>query len=794
MLLPLPIKSLYLLSINYHMKKGLKVTLIILAVIFVLLLLASLLVSPIAKWYIEKHDKELIGREVTMEKLNVRLLPGSLSVENLVLYEANEVDTFVSVERFEADMQVWGILRKSIIVDSIAVVAPDATVLRRNNGLNFDDILAFFASKPQEETADTTSSDWAIILRNIGLHQGQVRYADDILDIDWTMHHIELNIPEIDLSGSGTKAQLYLDFARGGSLALAADYNRSTLDYELECRITDYPLGVLMPFMKDVVNVGDVKGKLALDLHACGDVKNIMASDLDGSIQIDSTTVYDINNRQLLALNCFRTDIEHINIAHDYNIKLRELFIDGLSAQYEIYSNGGNNFETVFASQPDTIASEVIAESEVEIVENTADTTSRVPQLNLAITNLQLNNGNFVFTDNTLPEPFSMRLSKMHFKSPNFTTHGHNNIELFSVIQETGAMRIKWEGDIALREHDLSIYLNNFDLENISPYSLDFLGYPITDGKMSFKGQNIISNGMLKGANDLSLYNPTVDKKRSDIDAEYGAVPLKLAIVVLTDREGKAELNLPVSGDLNSPHFSYGKIILQAIVNLIVKIAAAPIDLIANSLGIDSGKINEIKFDAWQRQFSPEQYDKIETLSTIVKEKPELAIELIHEVNYKEGIQAIVEDDMRCAYYLSQNPDRAELLNMVDIDTYRKIPLKGDAITKFANRQLADRGLSTDGSLNDKMHRLYGEKALDKLLQNVEMRDRSTMMHWQQMLGMPDGSLQIKSPTRDEIKQHSGKTRYKVGIVIREENVTTDADEEAVVPNETDTIQLSVDE
>ena len=43
------------------MKKGLKISLIVLGSILALLLAAVLLVSPIAKWYIEKHDKELIG-------------------------------------------------------------------------------------------------------------------------------------------------------------------------------------------------------------------------------------------------------------------------------------------------------------------------------------------------------------------------------------------------------------------------------------------------------------------------------------------------------------------------------------------------------------------------------------------------------------------------------------------------------------------------------------------------------------------------------------------------------------
>lgn len=774
------------------MKKSKKVAIIILLVIFVLLLLASLLVSPIAKWYIEKHDKELIGREVTIEKLDVRLLLGSLKVKNFVLYESNAVDTFVSIEQIDADMQMWGILRKDIIVDTIGITAPRATIMRNEKGLNFDDILTFFATKPQEDAKDTTNttnadSGWGIILRDIGLHQGKIRYADDIIDIDWTMQNIELNIPEIDLSGSGTDAQLYLDFARGGNLALQASYNRSTMDYDLNCQIADYPLGVLMPFMKDVINVGDVQGRMAVNLHAKGVIEDIMASDLDGYIQIDSTMVHDIDNNLLLSLNRFKTDIEHINIAHDYNIKLRELSIDGLSAQYEIYKDGSNNFATLFAKS-DTTTQQPTAQPVAE-ADTTIATTDSVgtPRLNLAITNVELSNGNFTFTDNTLPEPFSLRLSKMRFKSPNFTTQGHNSIELFSVLQETGAFRIKWEGDIARQDHDLSIFLNNFDLENISPYSLSFFGYPISDGKLSFKGQNIISSGKLKGANDLSLYNPTVDKKRTDIDAQFGAVPLKLAIVVLTDREGKAELDLPVSGDINSPHFSYGKIIIQAIINVIVKIAAAPFDLIASSLGIDSNEIGEIEFNASQRQFTPEQYDKIEKLSTVIKEKPELSIKLIHEVNYKKGIQAIVEDEMRCAYYLSQHPEKTNALNMVDVDTYQKISLQDNAIAQFANKQLEARGLSTEGTLNDKMHRLYGEGAMDKLLKNIELRNRSTIMHWQSMLGMPQGSLQIESPSRSDIQQHDGKTRYKVEIITSDE-FPTDSITVGTTPIPTDTI------
>ena len=224
------------------MKKRTKIILSVVVVLALLLLIVSLIISPIAHWYIEKHCKELVGRRITIENVNVKLLLGKLNVDNFVLYEANDVDTFVSIEHLDADMRVWGILRKNIEVDSINVVAPRATILREGNGLNFDDMLTFFASKSSETPADTTPSDWGIVLRDIGLENGEIRYADDILHIDWTMNHIKLNIPELDLSGSGTDAQLYLDFARGGSLDLKAMYDQRSMDYDMNCTISIQPI------------------------------------------------------------------------------------------------------------------------------------------------------------------------------------------------------------------------------------------------------------------------------------------------------------------------------------------------------------------------------------------------------------------------------------------------------------------------------------------------------------------------------------------------------------------------
>ena len=48
------------------------------------------------------------------------------------------------------------------------------------------------------------------------------------------------------------------------------------------------------------------------------------------------------------------------------------------------------------------------------------------------------------------------------------------------------------------------------------------------------------------------------------------------------------------------------------------------------------------------------------------------------------------------------------------------------------------------------------------------------MMQWNKVLNMPEGSLQITTPSIDEIKRHKGKTRYNVEITAKGDEVETE--------------------
>ena len=65
------------------MKKAYKIALIVTAVLIVLVLALAVAVSPVTKNYVEKHDRELLGRSIRMERLRINIFTGRLRVEGL---------------------------------------------------------------------------------------------------------------------------------------------------------------------------------------------------------------------------------------------------------------------------------------------------------------------------------------------------------------------------------------------------------------------------------------------------------------------------------------------------------------------------------------------------------------------------------------------------------------------------------------------------------------------------------------------------------------------------------------
>jgi len=107
------------------------------------------------------------------------------------------------------------------------------------------------------------------------------------------------------------------------------------------------------------------------------------------------------------------------------------------------------------------------------------------------------------------------------------------------------------------------------------------------------------------------------------------SLPVKLAVGLLKDRDGKIDIDLPIRGDLNDPDFRYGKMVVQTLMNLLKKVAASPFKVVGGLLGGKSEHdLQHVTFEAGASEITPPEAEKLTGLAKALQERPALRLEV----------------------------------------------------------------------------------------------------------------------------------------------------------------------
>ena len=305
-----------------HLKKPVKILLIIAGSLFGLFLLIAILVSPIAHHYLEKHSKELCNRVVTMDKLCINLFNGSVTIQGFKALEENDEDVMLTFDKLKVNMSLAYLLGKTVKITEITLINPDVTVLQNGNRFNFSDIIDFYKT---DKPKDTVPSEWTVDLRNITLEGGDVLYRDLAVGSRFKLNELALAIPRIYFSNKNTDIGLDLKFDDGGDLNVKLLYAIENNAYNLAVKLNQFSVTAAAPYIKQFLNVGDVGGRLTTDLNIVGDLDHILDIVADGNVIFDSGSFsygklknldVDIENVKVLTLKALplkNIDCDHVD-------------------------------------------------------------------------------------------------------------------------------------------------------------------------------------------------------------------------------------------------------------------------------------------------------------------------------------------------------------------------------------------------------------------------------------------------------------------------------------------------
>ena len=192
---------------------------------------------------------------------------------------------------------------------------------------------------------------------------------------------------------------------------------------------------------------------------------------------------------------------------------------------------------------------------------------------------------------------------------------------------------------------DVRISLQSMDLVPADPYSRKYLGYRLKKGELSAQLAYQVAEGKLKSNNRLTLDQLTLGQKVESADATR--LPVRLAIALLKDRDGRITLDLPVSGSLDDPQFNLGTVIYHAIETALTKIVTSPFSALGALFG---GKGEELSFQEFQpgsTNLLPAALTKLDALAKALYERPELQLQIQGSADPVTDLDALRREKMR---------------------------------------------------------------------------------------------------------------------------------------------------
>ena len=383
------------------------------------------------------------------------------------------------------------------------------------------------------------------------------------------------------------------------------------------------------------------------------DKENIDSLNVKASTSINNLSVLDDASSPLLQWQSLNVD----NIEFDHTSN--QLSVDNIHLQAPFArliideAKQTNVSKLIVASSDKSANSESASEtgsattskaSNANVHASTTAEPSQANELAIAVNTISIENGKAYFADHSLTPKFASAIESLNGKVLGIDSRSTSpaNVDITGKIDNYAPVKLAGtihplKDDIDL---DLDFSVKGAELTSVNPYSGTYMGYYIDKGLLSLAVQYKLNGKALEGKNRVVIDQLTLGKKSNSEQAL--SLPLGLAIALLEDRNGVIDLGLDVSGDIDSPDFSFGSIILNAIGNIITKAVTAPFSLLANLVGSDD-ELDNVEFGFGEHSLDADAQEKLNTLAKALKKRPGLRVNIEGTVNAMSDASALAQ-------------------------------------------------------------------------------------------------------------------------------------------------------
>lgn len=479
------------------------------------------------------------------------------------------------------------------------------------------------ADSPEAKPAPP-SKPWQVLLKDVQLRNYQVHLADRKAQpaVALDVGPLNLDLQNFDsLNGSPFNLKLDTGVGKQGKLMADGVVNLAPVSAKLNVQTKDIDLRVAQSYINPFIRLELRSGMLGSDLAV--DLKSTepLAFSVTGKAQVDQLHTLDtLKTRDFLKWQ--QLVLEGLNYQHGDSLSIDKVNLFQPYVRFMINDDRTTNIDDLLIPQPaDTAAAKTAA----------SKPASKDKPLGIHIGGIAINDGSANFADFSLTPNFATAVQQLNGQIGTIDSRQAKpaSVDIKGKVDRYAPVTIK--GSVnpfdPMASLDIATSFKRVELTTLTPYSGKFAGYRIRKGRLNLDLHYIIVKGQLKAENKVVVEQLQLGEKVDSPDAV--SLPLKLAIALLKDVDGKISIELPVTGDLNNPQFSVMPIVWQTLRNLIVKAAAAPFKMIGGLVsGGGSEDLGTVSFAPGSSELSKDAEGSLIKLSQALKERPALRLEI----------------------------------------------------------------------------------------------------------------------------------------------------------------------
>lgn len=702
--------------------------------------------SSLVKDYLVKNSEKLIGRKLAIGEMHFNYANVSVQVKDLVLFEENKTDSFISFSELYVNFNPWTLINREYSFSEIRLANPQIQVIQNGEKFNFDSLMP----KPDSLAVEDTSKkdELKFTIRNIQLTSGKVKYIDIQKNNEVLMKNLNLNLPLI--AWNNQKSNMGVDFSMGekGRVNVQATVDNLNKKYEIDLKTQDINLQNTRAYLTDYMDIKSIQGLLSSNLKIVGDMNEIINIVVSGKGAVNDFSVMDGKLENIISAPKITATIKEINLKTFHfgfgKIEANEPKL--LVVRDKTMTNLERFFQPYFQGESVNAA--------------TISSTTTETSVTYSIDTLKLTNGLVSIEDHTLNRPFIYKLNDLNMTMIGFSESAVQiPVSFYTQLNNKGELSGKtvWSMSDPMNL-EMEAKLKRLDLLSFSPYSEYYIASPITQGWFNYNLGLKMSAKSLTNTNSVKIDELEFGKRTKDTTAMK--VPIRLGLYLMKDANDEIQFDIPVEGNPSEPKFKLGKIIWKAFGNMMVKAATSPFKAMEGLAGKNPESLEKLTFEIAQDSLNQEQREKLEKLANILKKKPDLLLTLTQTSDPEKEKERIALQLTKMEYVGTQTTDALATKKLV-------ADLSDDDANLKAFIRKTIPTVDSIGVQQACVKRVSSARLESRFQEILANRNRAISDFFIQKEGIPAESVQVSVADLNNLPQELRIPQFKIEVSLK---------------------------